>query len=142
MISNEQAMDAMMCSYEKYAALRAELGFPLPSKVNNNLLPSWVLRVGEKPKTEWVMPKRAPQPAQPAAATAIVEVTAQAPAEQNAAAPAAAKLDSWAARVRAVIRAAKTEGQTPQQVFKHVVENMGMKESSARNCIKHNWPKV
>lgn len=139
MISNEQAIDAMMCSFEKYAALRAELGFPLPSKVNNNLLPSWVLRVGEKPKTEWVMPKRAPQPVQPAAETAIVEVKAPV---QVAAEPTAAKAESWAARVRAVIRTAKAAGQQPTEVLKHVVENMGMKESSARNCIKANWERA
>jgi hypothetical protein len=139
MISNEQAMDAMMCSYEKYAALRAELGFPLPSKVNNTLLPSWVLRVGDKPKTDWVMPKRAAAQHTDAVITDNTPAVTVAVAVQQ---PAAPKAESWAARVRAVIVAAKARGETQQQVLKHAVEVLGMKDSSARNCIKFNWDRV
>lgn len=139
MMNNEQVIQAMQCSYEKYAAMRAEMGRPLQSPAENAMLPPWVLRKGEQPKTDWVMPKPAAEPA-----AAVVEVTAEPVQQEIAAAKPATdkKPESWAARVRAVIVAAKANGETQQQVLKHVVEQLGMKESSARNCIKFNWDRV
>lgn len=138
MMNNDQVLEAMQCSYEKYAAMRAEMGRPLQSPPENAMLPPWVLRKGQQPKTEWIMPKRNVQPAMPAK-----HDTAEAVQQPNTAKPAEEKKpESWAARVRAVIRTAKGNGETQQQVLKHVVEVLGMKESSARNCIKFNWDRV
>lgn len=142
MKSDEECMQAMMCSYEKYAELRAMIGLPLKPTLNFDNLPNWVMRPGQQPKTEWVMPKRAEKPAE-------ARSVATQPKQQSASAAAAetlqtaeAKPASWASRVRAVIVAAKARGETQQQVFTHVVQVLGMKDSSARNCIKFNWDRV
>lgn len=156
-MSDEEVLAAMQCSYERYAATRRALGIPLKVPAKDAVLPPWVLRKGEVPKTEWVMRRRMPKDtavnvAETQAATAEqvvqpmpqMEVAEQSteqvqqPEQQQV----EAKPESWAARVRAVIRNAKSTGQTPQQVLKHVIEVMGMKETSARNCVKANWDRA
>lgn len=142
MKSDEECMQAMMCSYEKYAELRAMIGLPLKPTLNMDNLPNWVLRPGQQPKTDWIMPKRAEKPA---VARSVETQPKQQSMPAKAAEPvqtAEKKPESWASRVRAVIVAAKARGETQQQVFKHVVEVLGMKDSSARNCIKFNWDRV
>lgn len=46
---------------------------------------------------------------------------------------------SFADRVRAVIREARVAGRTPDWVVQHAIAVLGMKDSSARNCVKANW---
>ena len=142
MKSDEECMQAMMCSYEKYAALREMIGLPLKKSLSFDNLPAWVLRPGQQPKTDWIMPTRNDKPA-------VAKSVATQPKQQSQPATAAGpitvaekKPESWAARVRAVIVAAKARGENQQQVLKHAVEVLGMKDSSARNCIKFNWDRV
>lgn len=49
---------------------------------------------------------------------------------------------SWADRVRAVIRRARAEGRGPDWVVQHAINDMGMKPTSARNCVKANWDRA
>ena len=44
--------------------------------------------------------------------------------------------------VRALIRAAKVAGNGQDYVFRQAVNQLGMKESSARNCVKANWDRA
>jgi len=49
---------------------------------------------------------------------------------------------SYAEQVRALIRQAKAAGHDQNYVFLQAVNSLGMKASSARNCVKFNWPRV
>lgn len=49
---------------------------------------------------------------------------------------------SFADRVRAVIRDARAAGRTPEWVVQHAITVLGMKDSSARNCVKANWSRA
>ena len=81
------------------------------------------------------MPGAAPvqrPPASPATRVAVPAPTPVQPAQNGVAA-------SFADRVRAVIREARVAGRTPEWVVQHAITVLGMKDSSARNCVKANW---
>lgn len=123
-------------AHKEYVAALAAKGFTFKKYDPTAPLPSWVLRNGERPKTEFVTRSQtsAPPPAksvQPVAKpTEPVTVTV-------AAKPAAGQ--SFAAQVRAVIADVKPKGWTQEQVVEHAVSVLMMKRTSAINCVKHNW---
>ena len=49
---------------------------------------------------------------------------------------------SFADQVRALIRAAKIAGNGQDYVFRQAVNQLGMKSTSARNCVKANWDRA
>ena len=49
---------------------------------------------------------------------------------------------SFADQVRALIRAAKVAGNGQDYVFRQAVNQLGMKSTSARNCVKANWDRA
>lgn len=49
---------------------------------------------------------------------------------------------SWADQVRGLIRQARAAGRDEAWVVRHAVEVLGMKASSARNCVKANWERA
>lgn len=49
---------------------------------------------------------------------------------------------SYAEQVRGLIRAAKAAGLGQDHVFHQAVNTLGMKATSARNCVKFNWDRV
>lgn len=49
---------------------------------------------------------------------------------------------SYAEQVRALIRVAKAAGLGQDHVFRQAVNTLGMKATSARNCVKFNWDRV
>lgn len=136
-----QTEDEFLADFEiaqtSYLAARAAKGFPLNKPEPGTPLPSWVLRKGERPKMTFVskpyvaarpaksvnMPK--PEPAKP-----VVVV------EQPVAG------ESFASRVRVVIAEAKRQGHSAEWVVEHAITVMGMKKTSAMNCVKHNWDRV
>jgi predicted SprT family Zn-dependent metalloprotease len=85
-------------------------------------------------------------------APVAVSSFAEAPAEPAVAKPAVAKpavaksmptgTGSFADQVRALIRAAKAAGNGPDYVFRQAVNTLGMKATSARNCVKANWDRA
>jgi predicted SprT family Zn-dependent metalloprotease len=84
------------------------------------------------------MPGAAPvqrPPAAPAARAAMPAPTPVQPAHAGVA-------GSFADRVRAVIREARAAGRTPDWVVQHAIAVLGMKDSSARNCVKANWTRA
>jgi SprT protein len=56
--------------------------------------------------------------------------------------PAVANTGSYADRVRALIRTARLAGYGQDHVFRQAVNQLGMKASSARNCVKANWDRA
>jgi len=55
---------------------------------------------------------------------------------------AAANTGSYAEQVRALIRTARLAGYGQDHVFRQAVNQLGMKASSARNCVKANWDRA
>ena len=49
---------------------------------------------------------------------------------------------SYAEQVRALIRTARLAGYGQDHVFRQAVNQLGMKASSARNCVKANWDRA
>lgn len=54
----------------------------------------------------------------------------------------AANTGSFAEQVRALIRTAKAAGRDQEYVYRQAIDTLGMKATSARNCVKHNWDRV
>lgn len=54
----------------------------------------------------------------------------------------AANTSSYAEQVRALIRTARLAGYGQDHVFRQAVNQLGMKASSARNCVKANWDRA
>lgn len=69
--------------------------------------------------------------------TRVVEAAKAAPAVVDK--PAGS---SYAEQVRALIRVAKAAGLGQDHVFRQAVTTLGMKATSARNCVKFNWDRV
>lgn len=82
------------------------------------------------PRPTWAAPfqvrQAASQPAAPVVAQPVAATTGT----------------SWADRVRGLIRQARAQGRDEAWVIQHAVEVMGMKASSARNCVKANWERA
>ena len=88
-------------------------------------------RSGQPIQMPGAVPVQRP-PASPATRVAVPAPTPVQPAQNGVAA-------SFADRVRAVIREARVAGRTPEWVVQHAITVLGMKDSSARNCVKANW---
>ena len=93
-----------------------------------------VQRPAVPPRPSWALPFQ-----QRAAASQPVPAVVATPAARPVAPTAGT---SWADRVRGLIRQARSAGRDEAWVLQHAVEVMGMKASSARNCIKANWQRA
>lgn len=124
--------------HRQYMELRAAKGFPINKPEPGRALPSWVLRVGDRPKLTFVTPASRPV-SRPAKSVVKPAVELAKPVEV-AVNPVAG--ESWASRVRVVIADAKRQGQSPEWVVNHAITVLGMKKTSAINCVKHNWDRV
>lgn len=87
------------------------------------------------PRPTWALPFQvrpaASQPAPAVVRTPVVRSVAPTPAGT-----------SWADQVRSLIRQARAVGRDEAWVIRHAVEVLGMKSSSARNCVKANWERA
>lgn len=141
-ISNEDCLAALEEAERKYFELRAAAGMPFAKPDPAAPLPAWVMTKGQRAKINWVMPSsKKPDPAPSYATKPATPTVAVA---QPVAKPAATEETgtSFASRVRAVIRDAKAQNQSPDWVVAYAVENFGMKLGSAKNCVKFNWDRV
>ena len=100
--------------------------------------PSGQLKVMPKADGTTVVRTQPPSTKPVAKPTNITVVPPSAAAAPTTEAPGGA---SWASRVRLLIAAAKARGDAPASVIAAAVA-MGMKNSSAINCVKANWTKV
>lgn len=124
-------------AHQKYMELRIAKGFPLVKPVPGTPLPSWVMRNGERAKLTFVTrPHVAARPAKSVAEPKPELAKPVTVVEQPVAG------ESFASRVRVVIAEAKRAGQSPEWVVEHAITVMGMKKTSAMNCVKHNWDRV
>lgn len=123
--------------HKNYMELRTAKGFPLNKPEPGKPLPSWVLRNGERAKLTFVTrPHVDTKPAKSVNVPKPEPVKPVVVVEQPVAGA------SFASRVRVVIAEAKREGRSPEWVVEHAITVMGMKKTSAMNCVKHNWDRV
>lgn len=125
-------------AHQQYMELRAAKGFPINKPEPGRALPSWILRAGERPKLTFVTPSVRPV-ARPAKSV-VKPASELAKPVEVVAKPVAG--ESFASRVRVVIADAKRQGQSPEWVVNHAITVMGMKKTSAMNCVKFNWDRV
>lgn len=99
--------------------------------------PSWAVPFNTAPRSQFT-----PDQLLKALQSAVSQVPAAPAADVKPKMPVNANGASWADRVRAVIREAKSAGRGQDWVINHAVNVMGMKSTSARNCVKFNWDRV
>jgi len=138
MKTEEEFMAEFDIAHKKYVELRAARGFPFNKLEPGRALPSWVLRAGERPKMTFVTPANRPavRPAKSVVKPAVELATPVVVAVKPVAG------DSFASRVRVAIADAKRQGQSAEWVVNHAITVLGMKKTSAINCVKHNWDRV
>lgn len=104
--------------------------------------PSWAQPWQNRPAAPAAQPAATMSPAQLLAALQQAVTVPMPAAKPTAAAAQPAAGASWADRVRAVIREARAAGRDQSWVINHAVNVMGMKATSARNCVKANWERA
>lgn len=140
MQTEEEFMADFDRTHREYVDLRAAKGFPF-GKPGDRPLPSWVLRVGERPKLNFVT--RSQPAAKPAAKTEqVTHIDTVEQPKIAVARPASNKAKSKAETVRDMIRAAMAVGKTIDDVIAQARAELGMGNAQAKTYVTENWARV
>jgi hypothetical protein len=141
MQSEEEFMAEFDRAHAQYIEARARAGFPF-SKPGTKPLPSWVVRVGERPAPTFVSRSK-PAEAKPAAPVEQIALVAK--VEQPTPAvtkQVVGKSKSKAEMVRDMIRAAMAVGKTIDDVIAQARAELGMGNAQAKTYVTENWTRV